>query len=263
VRAADRSRERVIQRVSSSELLLLGGTRAPSSLAVRLACDSRSVGGKRNEDWFAVSHPNEAGVLLAVADGISTSGAGLTAAQAAIQGLLIDSYAAAQGLPTVPALDRVLHAANRWMWTYNEQHADSDASVVALSLLVLWERAYCLAHVGDTRIYQLRDSRLRRLTADHVWRRADLRHVLRRGIGLDSHLVVDYEEGELKSGDIWLLVTDGVWEVLGDERMQAILRSQDRVEHAAAALVEAAYSTQAAYLGRNDATAIVAKIVDA
>ena len=50
-----------------------------------------------------------------------------------------------------------------------------------------------------------------------------MRHVLKRAIGLDRHLAMDYSEDELHEGDVFLLATDGVWEAAGGKVMHEIL----------------------------------------
>jgi protein phosphatase len=87
-----------------------------------------------------------------------------------------------------------------------------------------------------------------------------MRHVLRRALGLDSHLVVDFGHGELAPGEVFLMVTDGVWEVLGEVRMTEILVRGLTPEASARDLVAAAHERQVQYMGRNDATAIVLSI---
>jgi len=61
----------------------------------------------------------------------------------------------------------------------------------------------------------------------------------------------------LQAGDAFLLVTDGVWEVLGDASMGRVLRDEQAPHAAAQTLVEEAQRHQAAYMGRNDSTALV------
>jgi protein phosphatase len=76
---------------------------------------------------------------------------------------------------------------------------------------VLRGRRYYLAHVGDSRIYRLRGGRLEQLSTDHVWEHPELKNVLSRAVGLDAHLSVDYADGELEAGDVFALMSDGVW----------------------------------------------------
>jgi protein phosphatase len=119
---------------------------------------------------------------------------------------------------------------------------------------------YYLAHVGDTRIYRRRRDVFAPLTSDHTWRRSDMRHVLKRAVGLDSHLVVDYTDGELQEGDVFVLASDGIWEVLGDQAMRETLAQAPDVGTAARRLVERSIENQVKYMGRNDATAVVVAV---
>jgi len=226
---------------------------------------SRPAFGKANEDFYALLFPDASAagrheVMVALADGLSSDGSARTITEAAVLGLVSDYYATPAEWSVAQALDRLLRAANDWVWAHNAGSPGRDAVTSAVSLLVMHDRHYYLAHVGDTRVYRLRSGRLRQLTVDHVWPRRDLRHVLRRAVGLDSHLVVDFSDGELEPGDVFLMVTDGVWEVLGDVRITEILSRGPDPGSIARALVAAAHERQAAYMGRNDATAIVLRI---
>jgi protein phosphatase len=182
------------------------------------------------------------------------------AAEATLHSIVRDYYATPQAWSVGRALDRLLRASNDWLWSQNARWPERDATVIALSLIVLRDQHYYLAHVGDTRVYRARGKVFKQLTVDHTWQRNDMRHVLRRAIGLDSHLVVDFADGELQAGDTFLLVSDGVWEVLGDRAMTDIIRSGSDPAAMAQALVDSARQHQAAYMGRNDSTAIVFKV---
>ena len=172
---------------------------------------SRPAFGKANEDFYALLFPDplQAGrreVVIALADGLSADGSARPLTEAAVLGLVSDYYATPVEWSVAQALDRLLRAANDWVWAHNIGSPGRDAVTSAVSLLVMHEHHYYLAHVGDTRVYRLRRGLLRQLTVDHVWPRRDLRHVLRRAVGLDSHLVVDFADGELERGMsfLWL-----------------------------------------------------------
>ena len=230
-------------------------------LALRVGCATLGAAGKPNEDFHAVVAPPEdrvdRGVVVALADGVSGSGSARIAAEIAVRSLAADYYVTPPRWSIGQSLDRILRAANDWLWAQNGRRLDRDTVVAAVSVLVLRGQHYHLAHVGDTRVYRQRRGRLQQLTADHSWQRRDMRHVLRRAVGLDSYLVVDFAEGELQAGDAFLLVTDGVWEVLGDASMGRVLRDEQAPHAAAQTLVEEAQRHQAAYMGRNDSTALV------
>jgi protein phosphatase len=226
---------------------------------------SRPASGKANEDFYALLDPSAAQsgrseTLVAIADGISADGGARGITEAAVLGLVSDYFGTPSKWSVAQALDRLLRATNDWVWAHNISSPGRDGITSAVSVLVLQHGQFYLAHVGDTRVYRRRQGVLSQLTVDHVWPRRDLRHVLRRAIGLDSHLVVDFADGELEPGDIFLMVTDGVWEVLGDRRMDEILNREADPELVARALVAAAHERQAAYMGRNDATAVVVRV---
>jgi serine/threonine protein phosphatase PrpC len=238
---------------------------APIAQHLRWGGFSRPASGKPNEDFYALlfpdgSQPGRREIVIALADGLSADGSARPTIEAVVLGLLSDYYATPLRWSVARALDRLLRAANDWVWAQNMRGRERDGVTAAVSLLVLQDGRYYLAHVGDTRVYRLRHGRLTQLTVDHVWPRRDLRHVLRRAVGLDSHLVVDFADGELEAGDVFLMVTDGVWEVLGDVRMTEILSRVEDPESIARALVAASHERQAAYMGRNDATAILLRV---
>jgi serine/threonine protein phosphatase PrpC len=105
---------------------------------------------------------------------------------------------------------------------------------------VLRGARYVTAHVGDSRIYLLRDGELRRLTSDHVWDHPELSNVLKRAVGLDDNLQVDFSDGDLRIGDVFALVSDGVWSVLKDTRIADILLGTADAQSAAEALTRVA-----------------------
>ncbi|MEO8631395.1 MAG: PP2C family serine/threonine-protein phosphatase [Betaproteobacteria bacterium] len=237
-------------------------------LSIELGSASTGAPGKPNEDFHAILLPRDSeatkrGMIVALADGISGSGSARAAAETTVRVVLHDYYATPGNWSVGQRLDRLLCSANDWQWAQNARRPDQDSIVTAVSVMVLREKSYYLAHVGDIRVYRLREDAFVQLTQDHTWQRRDMRHVLRRAIGLDSHLVVDFGNGTLAPDDCFMLVTDGVWEVLGDHRMAEILRELSDPQAAAESLVATALEHQAAYMGRNDATAMVIRITKA
>jgi serine/threonine protein phosphatase PrpC len=204
-------------------------------VSLRVAVGHASLAGKResNQDYVGIVQPiaselNDKGILLAVADGVSGSGGGREAAEYTVRGLLSDYYATPSAWDTAVALDRVLNAINRWLLAQSAAHPEREGMACTLSALILRQRSYTIVHVGDTRVYLLRNGKLTKLTTDHVWDRPEMRHVLTRAIGLDTRLVLDYGGGDLTVGDRFLLVSDGVWHSLGDVAMrEALLAAAD------------------------------------
>ncbi len=237
---------------------------AKTSLRLRLGSSTRGAARKLNEDFHGMVTPLEEpesqvrGVALAIADGTGGDGSGRIASELAVRTVLRDFYATPAAWNVSQAIDRVLGAINDWLHVQNARAAEPDGMVTTFSMLLFRGDCYYLAHVGDTRVYRMRGSILKQLTADHTWPRRDMRHVLKRAVGLDTHLVVDFADGEIEAGDMFLMVSDGVWEVLGDRLIREVLDSGRNPELITDALTERSMRSQSQYMGRNDATALVA-----
>lgn len=216
----------------------------------------------RNEDFCGAVTPladtlAAKGALFAVADGVSGGAGGREAAELTVRGLLSDYYATPDTWEISAALDKVIEPLNRWVVAQGAANRDLAGMASTLSLLVLRGTRYILGHVGDTRIYRLRGNEMTQLTTDHVWDRPDMRHVLKRAIGLDAHVAMDYSEGAAQVGDVFLLASDGVWEVLGDLGIhQTLLLHREYPQRIAEELVRKALAAG----GQDNATAMVVRI---
>ncbi len=231
------------------------------SLKFEIGQSSLTGPRERNEDYVGVVTPiNEQlsikGSLIAVADGVSGNAGGGEASEMTIRNISTDYFATPDTWEPSTALDKVITAANRWLISQANANRDLAGMATTLSLLILRGQRYYLAHVGDTRIYLLRDNVLKQLTTDHVWDRPDMRHVLKRAVGLDAHLSVDLADGALQVGDIFALMTDGVWETLGEKAIHEGLKKFNNVQMIADHLTKAAIQQQTG----DNSTAVVVKI---
>ncbi len=213
-------------------------------MSLQLTFAEASAIGPRSENQDALRAVTPApalaaskGSLFALADGVSQCADGGLAARTTLQALALDYYATPETWPVAQALDRLLVAQNRWL----QANGGGQPLLTTLTALVLRGRRYTLAHVGDCRAYRFHNSNLELLSEDHVWEQWGMQHVLKRAMGLDQHLVVDYSEGELQAGEHFLLLSDGVWAALGDDRIRGILRDEPEPQTAVNALVHAAH----------------------
>ena len=218
---------------------------------------------ERNEDYIGIVTPlteqlSVKGALIAVADGVSGNAGGGEAAEMTVRTVSADYYATPDTWEPHTALDKVLTAANRWVLSQANANRDMAGMATTLSLLILRGQRYYSAHVGDTRIYLLRDGVLNQLTTDHVWDRPDMRHVLKRAVGLDAHLTADFGEGNLHLGDIFALLSDGVWDSLGEQAIHAGLTKFDTPKLVAEYLTETALKKGSL----DNSTAVIVKIAD-
>lgn len=141
--------------------------------------------------------------------------------------------------------------------------AEMGSTVAAL---VVRDGHAVIAHVGDSRVYRLRDGVLAQLTCDHslaeemraagghVGDDFPYRNVITRAIGMREGARVDVVVSSLEAGDVFLLCTDGLTEGLDDDELAALLTAPPVT--AAPALVRAAYDAG----GRDNITAVVVRV---
>jgi len=224
----------------------------------------QGCGKALSEDFFDAACPDPAdreasGLVFALADGMS-GGAGRRAAETCVRTVLSDFYAAPAAWAIGYRLDRIVAAVNGWLLAHNVRAIESQYMFSTLSVLVLHGDEFHIAHVGDSRIYRLRKGGYERMTTDHIWPRRDMRHVLRRAVGLDQHLVVDCFAADLQAGDRFVMLSDGVWEVIGEAVLHEMLLHAEEPHALAQRLVHASVDKQRTYYGRNDATAAVVEV---
>ena len=219
---------------------------------------------ERNEDYGGYVTPDAAlavtkGVLAVVADGVSGGHHGREAAETAVRNLLADFYATPETWEIPHAFSTVLAAINRWLTGQTASRHEPGGMATTLTALVLRGRRYHYAHIGDSRLYRLRGEALTQLTTDHVWETPGMSHVLKRALGLDTHVMPDFGEGELATGDVFLLLSDGVWEPLGPVELHRLLQLHSMPQYAARHLVEAAHEKG----GQDNASALVVRVIEA
>jgi serine/threonine protein phosphatase PrpC len=227
----------------------------------------------RNEDFAAAMAPApqdaQRGLVAALADGVSSGGGGLEAAQTTVMSVVNDYHGAPDTWDTTVVLDRLIEAQNAWLAGHNRRRQGRGAgkdlpgvAMTTLTALVLRGHSWTLAHVGDSRAWLVRaagqadaEPECIQLTQDHAFDHPDQRSRLSRAIGLDDWVRVDYLQGELRVGDAFVLTSDGVHGVLHRSRV-ALLALEGDAQAAAEALVQAALKAG----GADNATALVIRV---
>lgn len=252
----------VVASVAPENVVCTTTTSGQPVLQLRFGHATAAVPGKNNEDFHGIVTPREdreaqsRGIAVAIADGVSGNGGGRLASETVVKSLLRDFYGAPIAWNIALTLDNLLRSINDWLLSENARHPEYHGIVTTLTMIVFKDNRYHMAHVGDTRAYRRRDEVFKQLTIDHTWERGDMRHVLKRAVGLDSHLVVDYTDGELIPGDVFLMASDGIWEVLGERIVKEVVYKGASTQSIADELVERSIKNQIQYMGRNDATAV-------
>ena len=227
-----------------------------------------------NEDFGGVVQappPDQArGLIAAVADGVSSGGHGLEAAQTTVMGLLSDFFATPQTWETTVVFDRLIGAQNAWLADHNRrrQGPGGGAALTTLTALAIQGQTWTLAHVGDSRAWVVRagtpsateptgaaPDELMQLSTDHAFDQPDQRSRLTRAMGLDDGVRLDFAQGDVRIGDCFVLTTDGVHGRLKSTRLATLAR-EGSAQQASDGLVAAALAAGSA----DNATALVLRI---
>ena len=188
-----------------------------------------------NQDFYDTRIPTQPlltnkGIALALADGISSSEVSGEASKISVTSFLEDYFSTSQSWSVKKSAMSVLTATNSWLHSKNwknKYHLDKDRGYVCtFSSLILKSNTAHILHIGDSRVYRLREEELVQLTIDHrVWVNKD-KSYLSRAMGIDSILTPDYKTSQMYKDDIYILMTDGVYEFLEEKFIKETLKNE-------------------------------------
>ena len=222
----------------------------PLELKISVGQHSDKGRKKTNQDFHGVLIPAEPllslkGIAVVLADGISSSNVSRIAAESAVKGFLTDYYCTSESWSVRTSAQRVLEATNSWLHsqTRSQYSYDRDRGYVCtLSALVLKSTTGHLFHVGDSRIYRVSGNTLEQLTEDHRVVVSSQQSYLGRALGANSQVEIDYLAFKVEKGDTFVLVTDGIYEHVGERVMARMVKDGAAdLEQAAIAMVELAF----------------------
>ena len=189
---------------------------------------------KNNEDALIFIEPE----TFVVADGMGGAAAGEIASQ-----MLVDT--AKNFLPNVPEpwsediLKKTILKANASILRTAAENENYRGMGTTATILHIYDGRAYFAHVGDSRIYRLKNNQLEQITEDHSYveelvRRGELtpeearfhplKNLLTQAVGVIEEIEVDTASFPVESGDIFLLCTDGLTNMISDETIAEILR---------------------------------------
>ncbi|HKI50335.1 MAG TPA: protein phosphatase 2C domain-containing protein [Desulfobacteria bacterium] len=216
-------------------------------------CAKTDVGLKRtnNEDSYQLVcregtgyDIDTFGMLFAVADGMGGHAGGEVASRVACQ-VLLEYYGgqleSGENVDPVEArlgkLDKVFWRIEKEIYRLSEEMPRYANMGTALSVLLLFKEHALIAHVGDSRIYRMRNGILEQLTEDETMAQLSLEmgylkpdevrghqqgHILTQALGVGLEEVNTRVEG-IESQDVYLLCSDGLYDMVSDERIRDIL----------------------------------------
>jgi protein phosphatase len=220
-----------------------------------------------NEDSFFVRAP-----IFVVADGMGGAQAGEVASKTAADAFDRD-------LPEIPPerfLRETIEEANRRI--HELARADPSragmGTTITAAIVDAQKEEVAIGHVGDSRAYRLRRNRLEQLTRDHslveeMRRKGQItdaqaaehpqRSIITRALGPEPEVEVDLQTVPAAPGDVFLLCSDGLTTMIGEERIAAVLAAAGSMREAVRALVDEANGAG----GRDNITAMAFQVGDA
>jgi len=241
---------------------------------------------ENNEDNYLIVNQNNDrydtqryGLMFAVADGMGGHVAGETASQMACDGLpeyyeitKIDGKDIIVSEELLEHLEKLIHRVHEKILQFSNENEGYGGMGTTLSVLVLVETKALIAHVGDSRIYRVREDVIEQLTKDHTEAQVliDLgrlkpemaadyprKHLLMQAIGVAYGLKqVHTRLEEVRKGDVFMLCSDGLHDMLTDEETKTVLKEITSPQAACDRLVDMALERG----GRDNVTVIVVRI---
>lgn len=222
------------------------------------------VGRQRqsNEDAFYEAPP-----VFAVADGMGGARAGEVASRMAVEAF----GESPDEVEPEARLGEIARAANRRIYALAHSDQAYRGMGTTLTAVIVDGREIAVGHVGDSRLYRLRDGELERLTTDHSLVEEYVRagrlapeeaashpqkSIITRALGVEAEVEVDTLTCAASDGDVYLLCSDGLTGMVSEDEVADILRERSSLEQAARTLVDAANRAG----GRDNITVILFRV---
>jgi len=228
-----------------------------------------------NEDSVAV---DEASSLIVLADGMGGYNAGEVASgmatafiKAELGRWLQEASTSASDTDVRRAMDICVDNANRAIFNAANSNPQYTGMGTTLVVGVFREGRVLMGHVGDSRGYRLRGGRLQQITHDHSLLQEQIdaglitveqaafsanKNLVTRAVGVEDTVLLETHLHDLMPGDVYLLCSDGLSDMLDDEGIAQVLQSHDSLEEAGAALIDAANDAG----GKDNISVILARV---
>ena len=197
-------------------------------------------------------------VVAVAADGVGGAECGQEAAERVVEFIVSNFKSRPKSWSTARALEEFTQLVNRTLHQESMARCGRAELLTTVAAVVLEGDHLCGLNAGDSRVYLWRAGKLKQLTQDHVEDAAGLRHVLRQVVGLAADILPHKFSASILPGDKVVLCTDGLWSVLPEEKLAALLG-----ENASARTLVAAARELATDETLDDTTAVVIEVIEA
>lgn len=186
------------------------------------------------------------GIVIAIADGISSSDVSDIASKSAVNGFIADYYCTPDVWSVKNSAQKVLQATNLWLYAQTQNSLyrfnKDKGYVCTFSSIIFKSNSFHVFHCGDSRIYRLSNDNLEQLTQDHRRIVSTETSYLTRALGIHRQLDLDYGTQALEINDVFILTTDGIYEYVDNNEMLALIAQHESdLNQACEAILQRAY----------------------
>ena len=223
-----------------------------------------------NEDIYAID--GDAGYCL-VADGMGGAAAGEMASQifARTAGDVFTGTHCSGEQERLDFVHAAFKQANDRILEHVRKFPEHLGMGCTAELLVFAESGYIVGHMGDSRTYRLREGEFKQLTKDHSLvqehidqglitaeqaRSSRMRNIILRAVGVRPSFALDTMRGPILPGDLFLLCSDGLTDLVEDHKIQSILMHSQSLSIRTEQLIESAIEAG----GKDNITVVLAEI---
>ncbi|MDM8567844.1 Stp1/IreP family PP2C-type Ser/Thr phosphatase [Candidatus Halobeggiatoa sp. HSG11] len=219
---------------------------------------------KHNEDYIA---GDEKLGLAVLADGMGGYQAGEIASEMAVSTIMDYMQAPAKSHverqtnhryhSSTVQLEQAVLKANQTIYQAAEKHSEYQGMGTTVVATLFHNNCVSIAHVGDSRLYRIRENRFQQVTKDHSVlqelidcgfytseqaRHSPNRNLVTRALGVSEEVNVEIQEQSILAQDVYLLCSDGLNDMLEDNKINEIIQQSNTLEQAAKLLISAANS---------------------
>lgn len=208
---------------------------------------------QRNEDSFFI---RESKGLFVVCDGMGGHKSGHVASRLAVD-IVARETDNIDNNRLVEVIDEIIRKANQKIWEVGQKDPECREMGTTITVAIINENTLYVRHIGDSRLYIIRGNNIRQVTEDHTLAEQMVKdgllsaqelsntsynHILTRALGIDEDVQIDHYVESLVVGDIILLCTDGLSDMLKDEEILEVVSSlaYENMEQTAQKLVDKA-----------------------
>jgi protein phosphatase len=225
-----------------------------------------------NEDIYLI---NKIRHYCLVADGMGGAAAGEVASQifADTAKAVFDGYDGEAETDAIAKVQKTFNLANKKILNHVQRNPSDHGMGCTAELLVFFNNGFVVGHVGDSRTYRLKNNGFKQLTKDHSLvqdqvdqglisqaeaRRHAMRNVILRAVGVSDTITIDVIKGRKSTGDLFLLCSDGLTDMVEDANISTILRENRPLKDMSKELIDLAKAAG----GKDNVTVVLAHIYE-